>query len=358
MFSFFKSQEEKQAKRLAKAIKKAYEPQKCCNNPVKSRQIAHELAADSETSAKYVPVRDVIKIFQHGDLELAVDLFNRYRKDPIIHRAKNLLTVLFSACDKEDKNFEQVADTMNWLKILMLVMVVKTICINSGPLEAKNYLYQEISMTDNIAPKDLLEVPKIIRYIAESELYSAIDVKTVLPYFLKIFKPLSTNPCDRIEFNVEDLIHRFPVDIVKDSSGKLSIDKTVGINDRLDPALMEIAFKNRMELTAEINDLDDSISQSQIQNLEELPAEDLRYYLAFKKVWQLKAEGMCLKDILGQLQQEGCALAPKSVRIAYEMHRRSSVISEYSESEDEFSDVISHEDMDFESDITGEAELA
>lgn len=330
MFSCFKSQEEIEAKLLAKSIKKAYESKKCWNNPAKSRELAYKLAQDPSISTKYVPVRDVVKILQNGDLNLAAQLCDENRKDPIIDRAKDLITFMFSMCDREDENFQHVADTMNWLRILMLLTIVKVIYINSGIIEAKNYLYQEISMSDNVNKTDLVEVPKIMKFIAISELQSAVDVKTILPYFLKIFKPISTNPCDHIPFNVEELTLRFPADILKDSSGNLSIYDTLGINERLDPALMEIAFKNRVELTSQIPGFDDGISQNQTQDLEHVPQEDLQYYLAFKRVWQLKAEGLKFDGIVEQLGKENNKLTAKSIKLAYQMHRQSSVISELS----------------------------
>jgi len=351
MFSCFKSQEEIEARLLARSIKKAYDPKKCWNNPDKARELAYELAKDPSISTKYVPVRDVVKILQNGDLNLAAQLFDGNRKDPIIDRAKDLITFMFSMCDGEDENFQHVADTMNWLKILMLLTVVKVISINSGMIEAKNYLYQEISVSDNINNQELAEIPKITKFIAISKLHSPIDVKAILPYFLKIFKPLSTNPCDHISFNVEELTLRFPADISKDSSGNLSIYKTLGINERLDQGLMEIAFKNIVEFTSQIHVLDDNISQNQIQNSDDLSEEDLQYYLAFKQVWRLKAEGLKLDGIVKQLGKEDGILTAKSIKLAYKMHRESSVISELS-AIDEFEDTISPDNIY----ITGEGD--
>ncbi|AVP87831.1 hypothetical protein phytr_9010 [Candidatus Phycorickettsia trachydisci] len=345
MFSCFQSQEERQAKLLARSIKKAYETKKCWNNPLKARELAYELAKDPNISTKYVPVRDVIKIFQNGDLNLAVHLFDGNRKDPIIHRAKNLISVMFSICNGEDENFYHVADTMNWLKILMLLTVVKLIHINSGIIAAKNYLYQEIGVSDNINDKDLVEIPKIMKFIAISELESTVDVKAILPYFLKIFKPISTNPCDHISFNVDELAQRFPIDIIKDSSDNLSVYKTLGINERVDPALMEIAFKNRVELTAQTHEIDNNISHSQIRNPDDLFEGDLKYYLAFKKVWKLRAEGFRLDSIVEQVCKEEGILTEKSIKLAYLMHRQSSVIPEIeggNEQIDEFDDTMGY----------------
>lgn len=331
MFSCFQSQEEKQAKLLARSIKKAYSSKKCWNNPDKARELAYELAQNPHISTKYVPVRDVVKIFQNGDINLAAHLFDGERQDPIIHRAKNLISVMFSMCNGEDENFHYVADTMNWLKILMLLTVVKVTYRYSGMIEAKNYLYQEISVDNNINHQDLVEIPKIMKFIAISDLESAVDVKAILPYFLKIFKPISTNPCDHIPFDIKELLQRFPVDILKDSSNNLSVDKSLGINERIDPVLMEIAFKSRVEWTNQVCNLDGSISQNQVQDLSTVPEGELQYYLAFKKVWKLKSEGFRLDSIVEQLCQKEGVLTEKSIKLAYQMHHQSSVISEIDE---------------------------
>lgn len=354
MFTFCKSDDERerQAKLLAKAIKKAYETKKCCNDSAAWRKLAHDLAKNASVPTKYVPIRDIIKIFQNGDLDLAVDLYDGDREDPILHRAKNLITTLLHICPQDDESFEQVADTINWLEILMHIATAKLIYIKSGALVAKNYLYQEASASDGVDPEDLMEIPKIIKFIAKSELKSPIDVETILPYFLKIFKPLSTNPYSQSQHNLKDLTQRFPVDIVKDFWGNLSISGTLGINERIDLHLLEIAYSNRVEWTKRISNLDDTISQSQMQNLDDLPKEDLRYYIEFKKIWQLKAEGVKLEHILEHLDQEGCILTEKSIKLAYQMHRQSSVICDL-DGPDEFMDSISPDDVN----VTGQSEL-
>lgn len=352
MFTFCKSDDEreKQAKLLAKAIKKACEPKKCYNDSAAWRKLAHDLATDVNVSTKYVPVKNIIKIFQNGNLDLAVALYDGNREDPIFHRAKNLITTLLHICPKDDEDFRQVADTINWLEILMHVATAKCIYIKSGALVAKNYLYQEASARDGVEPEDLMEIPKIIKFIAKSELKSPIDVETILPYCIKIFKPISTNPYSQDTYNLKDLTQRFPVDIVKDFWGNLSMSRTLGINERVDLSLLELAYGHRVEWTKQISNLDDTISQSQMQNLDDLSKEDLRHYIEFKKIWQLKAEGVKLEHILAHLDQEGCVLTAKSIKLAYEMHPQSSVIYDLDEP-DEFMDSISPDDAN----VTGQS---
>jgi len=360
MFNCFESYEEKQAKLLAKSIKRAYGMQTWRNNPYRSKQLAYEIAQDPNVSTKYIPVRDVIKILQNGDLSLAMEIFDGKRKEPIIHRATHLIIDLFNLCSNGDENFQQVADTMNWLKILMLIKIVKITCSCLGTLEAINYLYQEAITDGETTLEDLIEVPKIVRYVVKSGLELPIDVKTILPYFLKIFKPTSANPCSQNALSIEYLMLKFPSDIVLDSKGHLCMYKTLGIDERVDPALLEFSFKGRMnKWTIQKSDLDNESSTAQIQNADNLPEEDVKCYLTFQKILQLKAEGITLEQILEQLNKESCVLTEKSIKLIYAMPSQSPINSDMNSPQvvDEFMDTISPNEVDTGVNIAGKNEL-
>ncbi|AVP88130.1 hypothetical protein phytr_12050 [Candidatus Phycorickettsia trachydisci] len=220
---------------LANAIKKANKDKVLLLNKNYWINVASELLNDPTVPTYYVPIREVIKCLEKGNLTLAIKLYLHAENNEVHNRAGELLNELTDTAQGNYQALEQIEEIKRSLGIITFIKNIQDLrkhgCSSKDIKDFTFYHWLEKSNLDDI--DNIVSIWQTLDFILEQELNTKENILESLPHFRKIISNHHSNLLHEVVENEkleeEILCARFPYDIIKSKDGGINIALTLGL---------------------------------------------------------------------------------------------------------------------------------
>jgi len=222
---------------LADAIRKANQERSLLSNTSHWINVALKLLDDPTVPTYYVPIRDVIKCLEKGNIDLAIKLYLNPENNEVHNRAGELLNELLDRAQGDERALSQIEETNHLLSIINFIRNIQELKKHGcSANDIKEFISHNLVERANLrGVEDVSAVEQNLDFISQHNLNTQEDILQALPHFRKIISNCRSSLLDDMVVSpkLEDkiLCARFPSDIIKNKGKGINIALTLGFAD-------------------------------------------------------------------------------------------------------------------------------
>lgn len=228
---------EQKGRFLADAIRKANKEGAFLLNKSHWINVALKLLDDPTVPTYYVPIRDVIKCLERGNIDLAIKLYLNPENNEVHNRAGELLNELIDRAQGDERALSQIEETNRLLSIINFIRNIQELKKHGcSTNDIKEFIsHNLVERANPYEVEDVSTVEHNLDFISQHDLNTQEDIIQALPHFRKIISNCRSSLLDEtpVSQKLEDkiLCARFPSDIIKNKDKGINITLTLGLAD-------------------------------------------------------------------------------------------------------------------------------